>query len=344
VVGNAHYQFTTRLRNPKNDAEDLGDVFEQLGYDVIRGFDLARPGMERVLKEFSIALRDADAGVFFYAGHGIQSSGRNYLIPVDAKLADASSLDFETVPLDLVQKAMERQTRTNIIFLDACRDNPLARNLAKTMGTRSAAIGRGLARVESGVGTLIAFSTHPEGVADDGDGRNSPFTQSLITRIKSQAVKDDLSTILIGVRNDVVTATYEKQVPWEHSNLRARFFFGPPPAVVAAPLTKKGQIKVETTQPKKTEPLIVKFRPDGSARYKLSEIVSLEERLPSKDECNELGKSHDAQLRDAGGANVRFWVRIGPGDLGYCQPGQQKWIVEHYNRDFLDGLVILFRP
>jgi hypothetical protein len=343
VIGNAQYQFTTELRNPKHDAEDLGEVFAQLGYQVIRGFDLDRGGMERALRAFSIALRDSDVGLFFYAGHGIQSSNRNYLLPVDARIADASSLDFEAVALDLVQKTMERQTGTNIIFLDACRDNPLARNLAKTMGTRSAEIGRGLARVESGVGTLIAFSTQPENVALDGAGRNSPFAQSLIARIKSQAPKDDLSTILIDVRNDVMIATHDKQVPWDHSNLRARFFFGSPPPVITVATSGQAEIKVGASQPK-SERLIVKHRPDGSAQYKLSEIASLENRLPTKEECNDLGKGHGAQLRDEGGASVRCWVRIGPGDLGYCQPGRQRWIVEHYNRDFLDGLVILLHP
>ena len=128
-------------------------------------------------------------------------------MPTDAELASAAALDFEMVRLDLLQRAMEREARTNILFLDACRDNPLARNLARAMDTRSNAIVRGLAPVESGVGTLISFSTQPGDVALDGPGRNSPFTAALLKRIKTGASSDDLSRLLINVRNDVWTAT-----------------------------------------------------------------------------------------------------------------------------------------
>ena len=100
-------------------------------------------------------------------------SGNNYLVPIDAELTTASALDFEMTRLDLVQRVMERSVPTNLIFLDACRDNPLARNLARTLGTRSAGIGRGLAKVQAGVGTLISFSTQPGNVALDGKGRHS---------------------------------------------------------------------------------------------------------------------------------------------------------------------------
>jgi hypothetical protein len=119
---------------------------------------------------------------------------------------------------------MERQTNTNILFLDACRDNPLARNLARAMGTRSSEISRGLAVIESGIGTLISFSTQPGNVASDGAGRNSPFTGPLVKHISTS--DDDLSAILIAVRNDVMKETQRKQVPWEHSALTGRFYFG----------------------------------------------------------------------------------------------------------------------
>jgi branched-chain amino acid transport system substrate-binding protein len=129
--------------------------------------------------------------------------------------------------LDLVHRTMERATSTNIIFLDACRNNPLARNLARAMGTRSTEIGRGLAAVESGVGTLISFSTQPGNVALDGTGRNSPFAGALINRLSTSS--DDLSALLIDVRNDVRKETQNKQVPWEHSALTGRFYFGARP-------------------------------------------------------------------------------------------------------------------
>jgi peptidoglycan hydrolase-like protein with peptidoglycan-binding domain len=169
------------------------------------------------------ALGSAQVGVFFYGGHGLQVGGQNYLVPIDAKLLTQRSLDFEMIRLDLIQRAMERNTKTNIIFLDACRDNPLARNLARALGTRSSSeLPRGLAAVESGIGTLISFSTQPGSVALDGEGRNSPFAAALTKHLSAQ---ESITDILIDVRNDVVAATNQQQVPWEHSALRANFFF-----------------------------------------------------------------------------------------------------------------------
>jgi uncharacterized caspase-like protein len=147
-------------------------------------------------------------------------------VPVDASLTAAAALDFEMLRFDLVQRTMERETKTNIIFLDACRNNPLARNLARAMGSRSAEIGPGFAVVDSGVGTLISFATQPNNVALDGEGHNSPYTGALLKYIESNT--DDLNGILISVRNDVRAATANRQVPWENSALTGRFYFRTP--------------------------------------------------------------------------------------------------------------------
>jgi hypothetical protein len=233
VIGNSTYLHAGTLANPKNDATDVAAALKKLGFEAIVAFDLDKTSFDRKVREFAAALSGAEAGVFFYAGHGLQVAGRNYLMPVDAKLIAAEAVDFETVPLDVVHRVMERQANTNILFLDACRNNPLARNLARAMGTRSTEIARGLAPVESGVGTLISFSTQPGNVALDGSGRNSPFASALIGRLTTSA--DDLSAILIDVRNDVRKATDNKQVPWEHSSLTGRFYFRTPPATATVP-------------------------------------------------------------------------------------------------------------
>ena len=195
----------------------------KLGFQVLDGLDLDKPSFDRKVRDFAASLQGAQVGVFFFAGHGPQVAGHNYLVPIDAQPSTASALDFEMVRLDLVHRTMEREAQTNILFLDACRDNPLARNLARAMGTRSTEIGRGLADVESGVGTLISFSTQPGNVALDGSGRNSPFAGSLVKHVSSSS--DDLSAMLIAVRNDVMKETQRKQVPWEHSALTGRFYF-----------------------------------------------------------------------------------------------------------------------
>ena len=225
VIGNSAYQHTPTLANPRNDATDMAAALKKLGFQVIEGFDLDKAAFDRKVRDFADALSGASAGVFSYAGHGLQVAGVNYLVPVDAKLTTASALDWEMVRVDLVQRTMERETQSNVLFLDACRDNPLARNLARAMGTRSAEIGHGLAAAEAGVGTLISFSTQPGNVALDGTGRNSPFAGALAKRIATS--KDDLSALLIDVRTEVVKKTQGKQVPWEHSALMGRFYFNP---------------------------------------------------------------------------------------------------------------------
>jgi uncharacterized caspase-like protein len=229
VIGNAAYRHTGPLANPKNDANDIAAALRKLGFEVIEGHDLNKAAMERAIWQFAQELKGARVGLFFYAGHGLQVDGRNYLVPVDATLEDASGLDFETVRLDLVHGTMERASTTNLLFLDACRDNPLSRNLARALGTRSAAIGKGLAAVESGEGTLISFSTQPGNVAVDGPGRNSHYANALVKEFGDP--RDDLSAMLIAVRKQVIEATSRRQVPWEHSSLTARVYFHPTAAV-----------------------------------------------------------------------------------------------------------------
>jgi uncharacterized caspase-like protein len=221
VIGNGAYEHASELTNPQNDAEDFAAALKLLSIEVIKGIDLDKQAMDREVRKFAATLAGADVGIFFYAGHGLQVNGNNYLVPVDAELSTAAALEFEMVRLDLVQRIMEGETKTNILFLDACRNNPLSRNLARALGTRAASIGRGLAPVESGVGTLISFSTQPGNVALDGTGRNSPDAGPLVKRIGRPG--EDVLTVLTDVRNEVLAATGDKQVPWENHALRGRF-------------------------------------------------------------------------------------------------------------------------
>ncbi len=223
VIGNGAYRYSPRLENPRNDAADMSIVLRSKGFQVVQGFDLGKAAFEAKIGEFIEALRGAEVGLLFYAGHGVQVSGQNYLVPIDAKLTTAAALDMEMVRLDRVHRAMEREARTSILFFDACRDNPLARTLARSMGSQSPEVGQGLAAIESGAGTLISFSTQPGNVALDGNGRNSPYSSALIRQLSTS--NEDLNWILIAVRNDVMRQTDHRQVPWEHSALTRRFYF-----------------------------------------------------------------------------------------------------------------------
>jgi uncharacterized caspase-like protein len=224
VVGNSAYRHAPRLLNPKNDAVDMGATLKKLGFRVIVGVDLDKKAFEAIVDDFASALKGADVGLFFYAGHGMQVSGHNYLVPVDAALMSITALDIETVRLELVHQVMEREARTRLLFFDACRDNPLSRSFARAMGSESQ-IGRGLAPVDTGAGTLVSFSTQPGNVAVDGTGRNSPFAAALVTHLGTSL--EDLNAILIAVRNDVMRQTNGKQVPWEHSSLTRRLYLNP---------------------------------------------------------------------------------------------------------------------
>ena len=231
VIGNSNYEHAPVLKNPVNDASDMADALARLGFDVVRGSDLDYAGMRKLVHGFIDKLNGADVALVYYAGHGLQVEGRNYLAPVDAQLVSEADLDFSAIDLNLLVHNMEREHRINIVFLDACRDNPLAVNLARNMGTRSAAVGRGLARAESGVGTLIAFSTQPGNVALDGDGRNSPFTAALLANIERPGLS--VSEVMIAVRNAVLRSTDGRQIPWDASSLTGQFYFAPLPQVPA---------------------------------------------------------------------------------------------------------------
>ena len=224
VIGNAAYRHTTPLRNSRHDATDMADALEALDFDVIEGLDLDKTGFSEKLREFARAARGAEATLFFYAGHGMQVGGENYLVPIDAELAEEVDLRLETFELAAFMGQMRSGTR--LVFLDACRDNPLARILARSMGpSRSAAIGRGLGRVESASGTLIAYATQPGNIAEDGEGRNSPFTGALLTRIATPGLS--VNDLLTSVTDAVVTGTGGAQQPWTHSSLRKPFYFKP---------------------------------------------------------------------------------------------------------------------
>ncbi len=223
VVGNSNYQHAPALKNPSNDAQDVAITLKRLGFEVIAGQDLDERGMAQKVRDFARSLEGADVALFFYAGHGVQAKGQNYLVPVSAALKVESDLDFETLPLDLVMKQMQRSARISLVFLDACRDNPLTRSLKA--GSRSTAIGQGLARIEEAAGMLIAFSTQPGNVALDGNGRNSPFTKALLNNIETAGAT--IGDMMIDVRKQVIAETGEKQIPWENSSLTGKFYFKP---------------------------------------------------------------------------------------------------------------------
>jgi uncharacterized protein YgiM (DUF1202 family) len=230
VIGNSAYQNAARLPNPINDARAVADVLRRLDFVVIEAVDQDKPGMQRLVRQFSAELQDADASLFFYAGHGLQVQGQNYLLPVDAALESEIDLPFEAVPVDAVLGLMEQTTPLRLMFLDACRDNPLARSLSRTS---RGGVGRGLARMNNRVGTLIAFATEPDKVALDGDGEHSPFALALLEHIETPGL--EVRQMLSRVRATVIANTDGEQLPLDTSALIEDFYFTPPAPPAPAP-------------------------------------------------------------------------------------------------------------
>ena len=224
VVGNSAYEHTDPLVNPKNDASDVAEVLAELGFQVIVGTDLDLDGFYEKIEEFAAAAHHAEVSMFFYAGHGLQVLDKNYLAPVDTILEKKLDLRRRAIELDVVLGEMRSQT--NLVFLDACRNNPLAGELARSMGlSRAQSANRGLARVEGGSEMFIAYATAPGEVAQDGQGRNSPFTAALLEHIRTPGQSVD--NLLISVTGAVKARTNGQQVPWRHSSLSTIFEFSP---------------------------------------------------------------------------------------------------------------------
>ncbi len=215
VIGNADYDAVPALGNPVNDARDIAAALDSLNFRVFLGENLTADGMRETFDRFIAAATDADVTLFYYAGHGFQAGARNYLVPTDARPDSAETFLRQTIPLDELLHRLERTRGIRLIFLDACRDNPL--------GTAGA--GDGLARVGSAADFLFAFATQPDNVAYDGMGRNSFFTEALLGRIHTPG--QDISELMIGVRRDVLSATGGRQIPWENSSLTRQFRFVP---------------------------------------------------------------------------------------------------------------------
>ncbi len=300
IIGNSAYTSASRLANPANDAADMAAALKNIGFEVLLGADLDKRAFDAKVRDFARALPSADVALFYYAGHGLQVGGRNYLMPIDAQLQGERDLDFEGVALDFVLKQMEleREGKTNIVLLDACRDNPLARNLARNMGTRSASVGQGLAQVQTGVGTFIAYSTQPGNVALDGQGRNSPFTAALT---KALLTPDrTITSVMIDVRRDVLATTGGRQVPWDHSALTGDFYFQTTSAPGAVRQATPGA--ADTTQERLRQledALKQKSSPQQTAD--MVELAQSRERLRTLEEANKADQKRifDAQYNSS---------------------------------------------
>ncbi len=235
VLGNAAYQNVAKLPNPVNDGAVIAATLRKAGFDVVDSRqDLPAAETRRTLRDFADRARDADIAVVYYAGHGIEVDGANYLIPVDAKLERDTDVYDEALSLDRVLLAIEPAKKLRLVILDACRDNPFSKNMKRTVATR--AIGQGLAKVEpNSPNMLIAYSAKAGSTAADGDGTNSPFTVALSKHLTTPGL--DVRRAFGFVRDEVLKTTSNRQEPFVYGSLGGEDLPLVPAPTRAAPAT-----------------------------------------------------------------------------------------------------------
>jgi hypothetical protein len=245
VIGNAAYPRQT-LNNPANDARAMAASLRKLGFAVIERIDVGKKAMEDAILEFGEKLKAGGVGLFYYAGHGVQVRGHNYLVPLDATLPSEASVRVQAVDVDLVLEQMaEARNRANVVILDACRNNPF---LPQRRGA-----GKGLAAIDAARGTLIAYSTAPGTLAVDGEGANSPYTASLVRAIEQPGLT--IEEVFKRVRQTVIEATQGAQTPWESSSLTGDLVLNlnitvnlPPAAATPAPAPAPASASTQAAQ------------------------------------------------------------------------------------------------
>jgi uncharacterized caspase-like protein len=215
VIGMSAYVNVPALRNPGTDARAIAQTFRRLGFaEVIEREDLTRAKLEEVLKDFGDKAADADWAVIYYAGHGVEMNGENYLVPVDAKLARAEHVEDEAVTLKRVLSKAEAAHKLRMVILDACRNNPF--RMASSDG-RSRTITRGLSPVDPSRGVVVAYAARDGTTADDGDGEHSPFTQALLANLETPNL--DIGLLFRRVRDQVLARTKNAQEPFTYGSL-----------------------------------------------------------------------------------------------------------------------------
>ncbi len=263
VIGNSNYQ-SSPLRNPVNDANDMAAVLRKKGFEVTLQLDGTKREMETEIRKFGKKLQKGGVGFFYYAGHGMQVKGVNYLIPIKTNIESEDDIPYEAVNANMVLSKMDTaENRLNMVFLDACRDNPFARSF------RSGS--RGLAQMDAPSGTLIGYATSPGKTAADGTGRNGVFTANFLKQINTPGL--EIGMMMRKIRTGVRKDTDGKQTPWDVSSLEGEFYFTPPVA--------QEQIAAIT-------PITTTIRPVPTTTLPTAQSPSPSEVTPSSRQLSEL--------------------------------------------------------
>jgi uncharacterized protein YraI len=253
VIGNSDYLHATRLPNPQNDARAIGEKLGTLGFEVFLHENLGGQDFRIALGTFAEEALRADLAVVFYAGHGIEMGGRNYLIPIDAKMTSEATAQFEAMSLEHVLSTVRTAGKLGLIMLDACRDNPFANTMQRKNGTR--AVSRGLAPVtlEGEAGTLVSFAAQAGNTADDGTGQNSPYTEALLQLLGEPNL--EVGALFQRVTSVVKEKTDGRQKPMYRIQPPEDLVYLVPQSAALAPVPTPAQPNVQSAQPPKADPL-----------------------------------------------------------------------------------------
>jgi uncharacterized caspase-like protein len=295
VIGNSAYQHSATLENPKNDSNDLANTLGKLGFQVILEEDLDKRRMEQAFSRFARLAQDADVAMFYYAGHAMQYGGENFLVPVDAALQDEFSVEFEMARVSDVLNSLERARGVKILVLDACRNNPLAEQLARRATNREYFASRGLARIEHPSGMVIAYATQAGQVADDGRGRNSPFTSALIKRIEEPGI--EIGQIFRRVAVDVNALTQGRQLPDLSMSLLGEVYLSKP---AKQPINNEAEAwrKIASSTERTEFERFVSDFPDSPFAVVAKERIRIIEEKRSQDEAEQAAIRAAQAVRD----------------------------------------------
>jgi hypothetical protein len=244
VIGNANYAFTKTLTNPLNDASDIASLLTRLDFSVTKVVDGDFAAMRSAIRSFNAQADSAKIALIYYAGHGMELGGENWLIPTDAQLKTDLDIANEAISLGALQQSVGRASELGLIILDSCRDNPFIK-MTRTKLTRS--VDRGLARIEPVANVLVAYAAKDGTTATDGDGRNSPYTAALLRHLATPGL--DVSFVFRKVRDEVMRATDRRQQPFVYGSLSRNAIYLTSPDAGAAPVRPAQAQPAQPPQP-----------------------------------------------------------------------------------------------
>ncbi|WP_158554887.1 caspase family protein [Methylovirgula sp. 4M-Z18] len=283
VVGNSHYKVMPQLNNPDNDAEAVAAALKREGFDVVTAVDLDHIEFDKALERFIRSLPGSEVSVLYYSGHGIQVGGDNRIIPIDASLKDPADLEVETISVKTIIGYMQQNSKAQLVYLDSCRNNPFqSRPFLIGPEKQTAVAGIGLAPITTKPSSLVAYSTQPGAVAEDGKGDKSPFTDSVLRYSFKLGV--DAQKALDKVTDDVWEATNKRQHPWSESTLVQPIFLARPAIriIPAMPVQTASNVSVKIGPAPKQGPDAIVPTEDAPVQIaaSLGETLSTPRRVP----------------------------------------------------------------